>query len=154
MYDKLRIRYVPAWLTAVADYYKTDIDKLECIVSKHDLAAYGLANTLLRTKLQQLGIQRDFEFPDVSEGQVYSQDDALFALFGQNPDGRTIPDFNLTKFSIRPGKTEGEVYLVEVLSGDDSDLVKELLCAVSQYCGRKVAHGSESFRRYLAAVKI
>jgi hypothetical protein len=32
--------------------------------------------------------------------------------------------------------------------------VKELLCAVSQYCGRKVAHGSDSFRRYLSSVKI
>jgi hypothetical protein len=154
MYDKLKVRYVPAWLTAVADYYKTDIDKLECIVSKHDLVLYGLANTMLRTKLQQLGIHKDFVFPDVMEGEVYSQDDALFALYGQNHAGKTIPDFNLSRFAIRAGKAEGEIYLVELADGDECNLVKELLCAVSQYCGRKVAHGSDSFRRYLSAVKI
>jgi len=154
MFDKLTVRYVPAWLSAVADYYKTDIDKLECIVSKEDFKYYRVANMLLRTKLQQLGIQRDFVFPDVVDGEVFSQDDALFALYGPNSSGKTVPDFNLSKFLVKPGRCEGEVYLVETQSGEDNCLVTGLLLSISQYCGRKVAHGSDSFRRYLACVKI
>lgn len=154
MFEKLTVRYVPAWLTAVADYYKTDIDKLECIVSKEDFKFYLLANTMLRTKLQQLGIQRDFVFPDVADGDTYSQDDVLFALYGPNSSGKSVPEFDLTKFQVKPGKCEGEVYLVETQSGDDNCLVTGLLLGISQYCGRKVAHESDSFRRYLACVKI
>lgn len=154
MYDKLKVRYVPAWLTAVADYYKTDIDKLECIVSQHDLKLYYLANTMLRTKLQQMGIHKDFVFPDVMDGDVYSQEDALFALYGHNHADKVVSDFCLSAFVIKPGKQEGEVYLVEVADGEPRDIVKELVCAISQYCGKKVAHGSESFRRYLGSVKI
>jgi hypothetical protein len=101
-----------------------------------------------------MGIHKDFVFPDVMDGEVYSADDALFALYGQNHVGKTIPDFALTRFAIRAGKAEGEIYLVELTDGDEGNVVKELLCALSQYCGRKVAHGSDSFRRYLASVKI
>lgn len=153
MTDKLKIRYVPAWLTAVADYYQTDISKLECIVSEQDLLMYSLANTMLRTKLQQLQIVGDFEFPDVLDEETYTQDDALFALYGQNPDRKTVAEFKLTQFSIKPGKSEGEVYLVQQQSGDAYDLIKELTQAVAQYCGRKVAYGSSSFRQYLNSVK-
>lgn len=150
MKNPLEIRFIPKWLAGVIKHYDTDVTNFESIVSRHDAKLYKLANNLLRTKFELMRV-KDFVFPAADiEGQ-YSEDDALFALYGQNPEGKTVPQFHLERFDVRDdGK--GGVILLEKSDGDLKDLCKELLVALDATRGRSYAYDSDSFKRYLVSV--
>lgn len=146
----LEVRFIPGWLSKVIDHYGTGHAEFERIVSKHDVRLYKLANNLLRTKLNQLDIT-DFVMPDAEISESFSEDDAQFALFGQNRDERKVPEWEMTRFQILTDKHEG-ILIVECDDAEPSDLLVELLKAVALYCGKEAAYNSSSFRRYLTNV--
>lgn len=151
MTNPLEIRFIPKWLGAVVSHYNANFANIESIVSPQDVKLYKLANNLLRTKFELMRV-KDFIFPAADiEGQ-YSEDDALFALFGQNPDRKSVPHFELKHFDVRDDG-RGGVLLIE--KGGDTpakDLCAELLGAIDAHRGRGAVYGSDSFKRYLTSV--
>lgn len=155
MSTKLELRYVPLWLSNVFDHYGCDANSFESIVSKHDLKLYKIANNLLRVKLAQMLVVADFEMPDADLSEQYDGADALFSVFGQNPDGKALPQFLPRYFNFVPAADTHGVWMVEaeVVPGQEKDLVLELLNQIALYKGKDKAYASESFRRYLSSVK-
>lgn len=150
MNNPLDIRFVPKWLAGVIKHYGTDVTNFESIVSRHDAKLYKLANNLLRTKFELMRV-KDFNFPAADiEGQ-YSEDDALFALYGHNPEGKTVPQFHLERFVLRDDGKGGAI-LLETGEGDPKDLCHELLLALDAQRGRACTYDSDSFKRYLVSV--
>lgn len=151
MSKPLEIRFIPKWLAAVVSHYNANFANIESIVSPQDVKLYKLANYLLRTKFDLMRV-KDFTFPCADiEGQ-YSEDDALFALFGQNPDRKTVPHFELKHFDVRD---DGQFGILLIEKGGDTpvkDLCTELLGALDAHCGRGAVYGSDSFKRYLTSV--
>lgn len=151
MNNPLEIRFIPKWLGAVVSHYNADFANIESIVSPQDVKLYKLANYLLRTKFNLMRV-KDFIFPAADiEGQ-YSEDDALFALFGQNPDRKSVPHFHLDRFIVKDDN-RGGVYLIEQGGEcEPKDLCTELLHALDAQRGRGCVYNSDSFKRYLSSV--
>lgn len=151
MNKPIELRFIPKWLSGVITHYNADYKDFESIVSKHDVDLYRLSNSLLRAAFSRLGI-RDFTFPDAEMGVQYSEEDVLFALFGNNPSNQKVGDFALTHFSIVPDRYDG-VILIEKEHGDSNmNLVCELLKAVALYRGKDVAYESDSFKQFLIRI--
>lgn len=150
MSKPVSIRYIPKWLSGAMTHYGTDIKEFESIVSRHDVDLYKLANHLFRARLNSMGLD-EFLFPDADAGKGFSSDDAVFALFGGNPQQLAIPQFVLGYFDIYPDKYDG-IIIVEREGGEVKDVMKELLKAVALYRGVDVAYASVVFRRYLEKV--
>lgn len=145
----LELRFIPKWLNSSIQYHQTGYANFESIVSRHDLNLYKVANNLFQTALKRLLIN-DFVLPSAVLSASFSEDDALFALYGNNPDRLTVPDFNLTRFTIQPDPNGG---ILVVEGGDeDNNLVLELLLAIALYQGDDCAYRSSSFKRYLISV--
>lgn len=144
------LRFIPKWLGAVIRHYEAGYDEFEHIIAKHDLKLYKVANNLLRVKLNLLRI-RDFDMPSADHDEQFTEADALFALYGQNPKGLTVPQFDLSQFEIVPDKYDG-IFLIERDGGEHRDLVRELLLAIGLHRGKDEAYSSDCFRRYLGSV--
>lgn len=150
MNKPLTLRFIPKWLGSTILYHQANYDNFERIVSRHDLNMYRVANNLMQTTLKRLLIS-DFVLPDAELTQGFSEDDALFALFGQNPNSLTVPAFELNRFVIVPD-LEGGILVVEKDDGEDKNLVAELLLAIALYQGKEQAYSSTTFKRYLTLV--
>jgi hypothetical protein len=151
MNNPLEIRFVPKWLGSVISHYNSSLANLESIVSKQDVKLYKLANNLLRTKFELMRV-KDFTFPAADiEGQ-YSEEDAVFALFGQNPENKAVPHFHLAHFEVHDDGRGGIFILEKGGDAEAKDLTKELLVALDTYRGRAQAFDSDSFKRYLLSV--
>ena len=144
------IRYIPKWLRGAIMHYGTDIKEFESIVSRHDVHLYKLANHLFRARLVTMGME-GFIFPDADAGEGFSSDDAVFALFGTNPEQLAVPQFVLGYFDIVPDKYDG-IVIIERDGGDVKDLMTELLKAIALYRGVDQAYSSVEFRKYLEKV--
>lgn len=151
MKKPLEVRYVPLWLAAAAHHYNGNLTNFESIVSKHDVKLYKLANNLLRAKFSLMRIN-DFQFAVADIDHQYSEDDALFALYGQNPEKKTIAHFHLTNFKIVDDGCGGILIVEEGAGTEPKNLIHELLTALDTYRGRQEAYGSDVFKRYLTSV--
>jgi hypothetical protein len=147
----IELRFIPKWLGGAITHYKTDYKDFESIVSSHDVDLYRLANTMLKAALFRLGI-RDFVMPDALVSFKYSEEDALFALFGPNAGDKKIAEFALSSFSIVPDKYDGIIIVEKDNTTGKQDFLRELLNAVALYRGKEAAYSSDSFRQFLIRI--
>lgn len=150
MISTLEVRYIPRWLAGVGDYCNVDIRDFERVLSKHDLHLYRLANHLFMSKLKSLGIADDFSFPDAEDflnGGGYSEDDAVFALYGAD-SRHAVNQFDPKRFKIFSGKSSGILFIDDPKS-DEQDLYETMVKALSFYVGKPTAYSSVTFRKYL-----
>lgn len=150
MNKPIELRFIPKWLGGAIAHYKADVKDFDSIVSRHDVDLYNVANNLLRSAFSRLQIT-DFNMPDAQIAKAFSDDDAMFALFGQNPERKTLQQFALTHFDIVPDKYDG-ILILERDGGRQKDLVTELVKALAMYRGKDVAYASSSFKTYLGLV--
>ena len=157
MKQPIELRFIPSWLGNVIDHYGTGHEDFDRIVSSHDLRLYKVANNLLQTHLRARLDITDFTFPDAALEGVFTEDDATFALFGNNPDRKAVSEFSLIHFKIVPDKGNG--ILVIACKGESTTegpqcLVAELVKAIATYRGVEEAYQSVAFVRFLKNVNM
>lgn len=149
--DKIiELRFIPKWLGNAIKHYQTGYNNFESIVSRHDVKLYKVANNLLQTTLKRQLIG-DFVLPAAQLDETFSEEDAVFALFGQNLNRLEVAQFNLKYFNIVPDQYDG-ILIVECDGGEEKNLVLELLIAIALYRGKDQAYRSSSFKQYLSLV--
>ena len=151
MNKPIELRFIPKWLNGAIMHYQSNYNNFESIVSRHDVEMYRVANNHMQTTLKRHLIS-DFVLPAAELTKAFSEDDALFALFGNNPNELTVPEFDLKRFVIIPDAYDGILIIEKDEDNEEKSLVGELLLALALYRGKEQAYGSTTFKRYLTLV--